>query len=172
MGFIRIFSKTVKWILITIATLISIIFVFVFYMLLEYVGVIDINTKNNTDYLVFWEWWWNKDSNGESIIDLAEVMPFEWDYFVRYSTSDNLEEIRRLNIETDIYEFSCHKIRMMFVRDSKVVFDEIWSWELHPDIYPKGAVYFKVKELIVKKENAKFKASKDKDGNLWLEKIE
>ena len=79
---------------------------------------------------------------------------------------------KKLNIETDIYEFSCHKIRMMFVRDSKVVFDEVWSWELHPYIYPKGAVYFKVKDLIVKKKEAKFRASKNKDGDLILEKIE
>ena len=61
---------------------------------------------------------------------------------------------------------------MMFVRDSKVVFDEVWSWELHPYIYPKGAVYFKVKDLIVKKKEAKFRASKNKDGDLILEKIE
>ena len=170
MGFIRIFNKIVKWILITFVTLISTFFLLIVSMYLYSMGIITI--KNETDYLVLWEWWWNKDSNGESIIDLAEVMPFEWDYFVRYSTSDNLEEIKKLNIETDIYEFSCHKIRMMFVRDSKVVFDEVWSWELHPYIYPKGAVYFKVKDLIVKKKEAKFRASKNKDGDLILEKIE
>ena len=100
MGFIRIFNKIIKWILITFTTLISIFFILVLYMLLEYVGVIDINTKNKTDYLVLWEWWWNKDSNGESIIDLAEVMPFEWDYFVKYSQPYNLEDIKKELEET------------------------------------------------------------------------
>lgn len=32
--------------------------------------------------------------------------------------------------------------------------------------------YFKVKDLIVKKKEAKFRASKNKDGDLILEKIE
>ena len=176
MGFIKIFNKIIKWILITFTTLISIIFIFVLYMLLEYVGVIDINTKNKTDYLVLWEWWWNKDSNGESIIDLAEVMPFEWDYFVKYSQPYNLEDIKKeLNIETDIYDISCHELRVMFVRDNKVVFYEDWSWELHPDIYPKDAVLFAKKYLVVKKEDAKFRAKKDEsddDDILWLEEIE
>ena len=169
----RLLKKIIRRVLIAFATLFLTVVIFIVIMFLQLVGIVEeFNIKNKTDYLVLWEWWWNKDSNGESIIDLAEVMPFEWDYFVRYSTSDNLEEIKKLNIETDIYEFSCHKIRMMFVRDSKVVFDEVWSWELHPYIYPKGAVYFKVKDLIVKKKEAKFRASKNKDGDLILEKIE
>ena len=82
MGFIRIFNKIVKWILIAIATVFSTVIIFVFFMILEFVGIIEYNIKNKTDYLILWEWWWNKDSNGESIIDLAEVMPFDWDYFV------------------------------------------------------------------------------------------
>ena len=173
MGFIRKFNKIVKWILIAIATVFSTVIIFIFFMLLEYVGIIEINIKNKTDYLILWEWWWNKDSNGESIIDLAEVMPFDWDYFVKYSQPDNLEAIKNeLNIDTDIYDVSCHELRVMFVRDNKVVFYEDWDWELHPYVYPKGAALFAKKYLVVKKDDAKFRAFKDEEGDLWLEKIE
>lgn len=72
--------------MIVIATLLSTVVVFVVIMFLELVGIIEeYNIKNKTDYLILWEWWWNKDSNGESVIDLAEVMPFDWDYFVFYT---------------------------------------------------------------------------------------
>ena len=171
MGFIRIFNKIVKWILITIVALLLAFVILVVSMYLYSEGVI--NIKNKTDYLILWEWWWNKDSNGESVIDLAEVMPFDWDYFVKYSQPDNLEAIKNeLNIDTDIYDISCHELRVMFIRDNKVVFYEDWDWELHPYIYPKGAALFAEKYLVVKKEDAKFKAFKDEEGDLWLEKVE
>ena len=171
MGFIRIFNKIVKWILITIVALLLAFVILVVSMYLYSEGVI--NIKNKTDYLILWDWWWNKDSNGESVIDLAEVMPFDWDYFVKYSQPDNLEAIKNeLNIDTDIYDISCHELRVMFIRDNKVVFYEDWDWELHPYIYPKGAALFAEKYLVVKKEDAKFKAFKDEEGDLWLEKVE
>ena len=159
--------------MIAFATLFSTVVIFIVIMFLELVGVVEFNIKNKTDYLILWEWWWNKDSNGESIIDVAEVMPFDWDYFVKYSQPDNLENIKKeFNIETDIYDITCHELRVMFIKDNRVVFYEDWDWEGHPYVYPKGAALFANKYLVVKKEDAKFKASKDKDGDLWLEKIE
>ena len=169
-------NKTVKRILIAFLALSSIFYVLVIYLFLSLVGFIEINIKNKTDYLVLWEWWWNQDRNCESVIDFAEIMPFEWDYFVKYSKPDNLEDIKKeYNIETDIYDITDHELRVMFIRNNKVVFYEDWSWEGHPYVYPKGAALFANKYLVVKKENAKFKAKKkvgDKDDTLWLYKIE
>lgn len=178
MGFIRIFNKIVKWVLISIASFVSLIFIFITTMILEYAGFIEINIKNKTDYLVLWEWWWNQDCNCESVIDFAEIMPFEWDYFVKYSKPDNLEDIKKeYNIETDdMYDISGHELRVMFIRNNKVVFYEDWSWEGHPYVYPKGAALFADKYLVVKKEDAKFRAKKemydDEDYTLWLRRIE
>ena len=169
----RLLKKIIKRVLIAFATLFLTVVIFIVIMFLELVGIVEFNIKNKTDYLILWEWWWNKDSNGESIIDLAEVMPFDWDYFVKYSQPDNLENIKKeFNIETDIYDITCHELRVMFIKDNRVVFYEDWDWEGHPYVYPKGAALFANKYLVVKKEDAKFKASKDKDGDLWLEKIE
>ena len=173
MGMNRLLKKIIKRVLIAFATLFLTVVIFIVIMFLELVGIVEFNIKNKTDYLILWEWWWNKDSNGESIIDVAEVMPFDWDYFVKYSQPDNLENIKKeFNIETDIYDITCHELRVMFIKDNRVVFYEDWDWEGHPYVYPKGAALFANKYLVVKKEDAKFKASKDKDGDLWLEKIE
>lgn len=170
-------NKTVKRILIAFLALSSIFYVLVIFIFLSLVGFIDINIKNKTDYLILWEWWWNRDDNGESVIDLAKVMPFEWDYFVKYSKPYNLEDIKKeYNIETDdMYDISDLELRVMFIHDNKVVFYEDWSWEGHPYVYPKGAALFADKYLVVKKEDAKFRAKKetyDEDYTLWLRKIE
>lgn len=171
-------NKTVKRILIAFLALSSIFYVLVIFIFLSLVGFIEINIKNKTDYLVLWEWWWNQDCNCESVIDFAEIMPFEWDYFVKYSKPDNLEDIKKeYNIKTDdMYDISGHELRVMFIRNNKVVFYEDWSWEGHPYVYPKGAALFADKYLVVKKEDAKFRAKKemydDEDYTLWLRRIE
>ena len=171
-------NKTVKRILIAFLALSSIFYVLVIFIFLSLVGFIEINIKNKTDYLVLWEWWWNQDRNGESVIDFAEIMPFEWDYFVKYSKPYNLEDIKKeYNIETDdMYDISDLELRVMFIHDNKVVFYEDWSWEGHPYVYPKGAALFADKYLVVKREDAKFRAKKesydDEDYTLWLRKIE
>ena len=117
-------NKTVKRILIAFLALSSIFYVLVIFIFLSLVGFIEINIKNKTDYLVLWEWWWNQDCNCESVIDFAEIMPFEWDYFVKYSKPDNLEDIKKeYNIKTDdMYDISGHELRVMFIRNNKVVF--------------------------------------------------
>lgn len=173
MGFIRIFNKIVKWTLIAVATLFSTVIIFVVFMFLEYVGIIEYNIKNKTDYLILWEWWWNKDSNGESVIDLAEVMPFDWDYFIIYYHFYEYKKIKEeLAIETDMGELSeSDSRRAMFIRNNKVVFYE--DWYFHPSEPQKYTVMpYEGNYLLVKKEDAKFKAFKDKEGYLWLEKIE
>ena len=159
MGFIRIFNKIVKWILIAIATVFSTVIIFVFFMILEFVGIIEYNIKNKTDYLILWEWWWNKDSNGESIIDLAEVMPFDWDYFIIYYHFYEYKKIKEeLAIETDMGELSeSDSRRAMFIRNNKVVFYE--DWYFHPSEPQKYTVMpYDGNYLLVKKEDAKFKA--------------
>lgn len=173
MGFIRIFNKIVKWTLIAVATLFSTVIIFVVFMFLEYVGIIEYNIKNKTDYLILWEWWWNKDSNGESIIDLAEVMPFDWDYFIIYYHFYEYKKIKEeLAIETDMGELSeSDSRRAMFIRNNKVVFYE--DWYFHPSEPQKYTVMpYDGNYLLVKKEDAKFKAFKNKRGYLILEKIE
>ena len=166
MGFIRIFNKIVKWILITIVALLLAFVILVVSMYLYSEGVI--NIKNKTDYLILWEWWWNKDSNGESVIDLAEVMPFDWDYFV----------VRNLGGENEItvngVSYSLLQDEAVsFIKNEKVVFSEVWYKDDYTyQYFIKGSVHFSGNCSCVKKENAKFKAKKNEPGYLILEKIE
>ena len=169
MGFIRNFNKIVKWILIAVAALFSIVVIFVFFMFLELVGIIEYNIKNETDYLILWEWWWNKDSNGESIIDLAEVMPFEWDYFVVRNLGNENDKI---TVNGKSYSLLQDEI-VSFVKDDKVVFSEIWYKDDYTyQYFIKGSVHFRGNCSNVKKEDAKFRAKKNEPGYLILEKIE
>ena len=169
----RLLKKIIRRVLIAFATLFSTVVIFIVIMFLELVGVVEFNIKNKTDYLILWEWWWNKDSNGESVIDLAEVMPFDWDYFIIYYHSYEYKKIKEeLAIETDMGELSeSDSRRAMFIRNNKVVFYE--DWYFHPSEPQKYTVMpYDGNYLLVKKEDAKFKAFKDKEGYLWLEKIE
>ena len=169
MGFIRIFNKIVKWTLIAVATLFSTVIIFVVFMFLEYVGIIEYNIKNKTDYLILWEWWWNKDSNGESIIDLAEVMPFDWDYFVVGNLGNENDKI---TVNGKSYSLLQDEI-VSFVKDDKVVFSEIWYKDDYTyQYFIKGSVHFRGNCSNVKKEDAKFRAKKNEPGYLILEKIE
>lgn len=169
MGFIRIFNKIVKWILIAVAALFSIVVIFVFFMFLELVGIIEYNIKNKTDYLILWEWWWNKDSNGESVIDLAEVMPFDWDYFVVRNLGNENDKI---TVNGKSYSLLQDEI-VSFVKDDKVVFSEIWYKDDYTyQYFIKGSVHFRGNCSNVKKEDAKFRAKKNEPGYLILEKIE
>lgn len=169
MGFIRNFNKIVKWILIAIATVFSTVIIFVFLIFLELVGIIEYNIKNKTDYLILWEWWWNKDSNGESIIDLAEVMPFDWDYFVVHNLGNENDKI---TVNGKSYSLLQDEI-VSFVKDDKVVFSEIWYKDDYTyQYFIKGSVHFRGNCSNVKKEDAKFRAKKNEPGYLILEKIE
>ena len=166
MGSYRIFSKVIKLILIAFATLSFVFCVLAIVAFLYLMGAI--NIKNKTDYLVLWEWWWNKDSNGESIIDLAEVMPFDWDYFV----------VRNLGGENEItvngVSYSLLQDEAVsFIKNEKVVFSEVWYKDDYTyQYFIKGSVHFSGNCSCVKKEDAKFKAKKNEPGYLILEKIE
>ena len=167
MGFIRIFNKIVKWILIAVAALLLAFVILVVSMYLYSMGVI--NIKNETDYLILWEWWWNKDSNGESIIDLAEVMPFDWDYFVVRNLGNENDKI---TVNGKSYSLLQDEI-VSFVKDDKVVFSEIWYKDDYTyQYFIKGSVHFRGDCYNVKKEDAKFRAKKNEPGYLILEKIE
>ena len=159
-------KKYIKRILIAFATLSFVFCVLAIVAFLYLMGAI--NIKNKTDYLVLWEWWWNKDSNGESIIDLAEVMPFDWDYFV----------VRNLGGENEItvngVSYSLLQDEAVsFIKNEKVVFSEVWYKDDYTyQYFIKGSVHFSGNCSCVKKEDAKFKAKKNEPGYLILEKIE
>ena len=167
MGTVRIFNKVIKRILITFAILLYLCCAFFTFIVLRATGVINIKTE--TDYLIFWEWWWNKDNNGEGIIDLAEVMPFDWDYFA----------VRRLGDEDDKITVNGKTYSLLqdeavsFIKDDKVVFSEVWYKDDYTyQYFIKGSVHFRGDFSYVKKEDAKFKAKKNEPGYLILEKIE
>ena len=168
MGMNRLLKKIIRRVLIAFATLFSTVVIFIVIMFLELVGVVEFNIKNKTDYLILWEWWWNKDSNGESIIDLAEVMPFDWDYFV----------VRNLGGENEItvngVSYSLLQDEAVsFIKNEKVVFSEVWYKDDYTyQYFIKGSVHFSGNCSCVKKEDAKFKAKKNEPGYLILEKIE
>lgn len=174
MGFIGIFNKIVKRILIAFAALLYICCVVITCVILRATGVINIKTE--TDYKILWEWWWNKDENGESIIDIADVMPFEWDYLIAYNSDCDVENIKKeLGIEKCSRRFIGDK-GVALINNREVVFLEVWYKEF--DIlrnrrkYPRGLVFFTDSCFYTKKDDAKFRASKGEDGYLWLEKIE
>ena len=154
--------------MIAFATLFLTVVIFIVIMFLELVGIVEFNIKNKTDYLILWEWWWNKDSNGESIIDVAEVMPFDWDYFV----------VRNLGGENEItvngVSYSLLQDEAVsFIKNEKVVFSEVWYKDDYTyQYFIKGSVHFSGNCSCVKKEDAKFKAKKNEPGYLILEKIE
>ena len=160
-------KKYIKRIFIAFFALSFIFCVLVIVAFLYLMGAI--NIKNKTDYIVLWEWWWNKDNKGESIIDLAEVMPFDWDYFA----------VRRLGDEDDKITVNGKTYSLLqdeavsFIKDDKVVFSEVWYKDDYTyQYFIKGSVHFIGDCSHVKKENAKFKAKKNESGYLMLEKIE
>ena len=75
-------------------------------------------------------------------------------------------------IETDMDELSeSDSRRVMFIRNNRVVFYE--DRYFHPSEPQKYTVMpYNGNYLLVKKEDSKFKAFKDKEGYLILEKIE
>ena len=169
MGMNRLLKKIIRRVLIAFATLFLTVVIFIVIMFLQLVGIVEeFNIKNKTDYLILWEWWWNKDSNGESIIDVAEVMPFDWDYFV----------VRNLGGENEItvngVSYSLLQDEAVsFIKNEKVVFSEVWYKDDYTyQYFIKGSVHFSGNCSCVKKENAKFKAKKNEPGYLILEKIE
>ena len=103
-------------------------------------------SKNKFDRRIGWEYFWNKDNNGECIIDLAEVMPFEWDSLVFTSPSSR---------------FDTHYTKITFMRNGNVVYYADWfpyPYEEHPG----GVVFMHEGDMFTAyPHDAKFKAYKD-----------
>ncbi len=169
------FVKKILKIILLFATVFTIFLVKFFIALCIVTGFAlgEFYIKNRIDYIAEFQWWWNKNDNGECVIDLAEVMPFEWDYFVMYHYSYSYKKIKdELAIETDLCDLSdCDSRRIMFIRNNRVVFYE--DRYFHPSEPQKYTVMpYDGNYLLVKKDDAKFRAFKDEEGYLWLEKIE
>ena len=103
-------------------------------------------SKNKFDRRIGWEYFWNKDKNGECIIDLAETMPFEWDSLVFTSPSSR---------------FDTHYTKITFMRNGNVVYYADWfpyPYEEHPG----GVVFMYEGDMLTAyPHDAKFKAYKD-----------
>ncbi len=103
-------------------------------------------SKNKFDRRIGWEYFWKKDKNGECIIDLAEVMPFEWDSLVFTSPS---------------WRFDTHYTKITFMRNGNVVYYADWfpyPYEEHPG----GVVFMHEGDMFTAyPHDAKFKAYKD-----------
>lgn len=103
-------------------------------------------SKNKFDRRIGWEYFWNKNKNGECIIDLAEVMPFEWDSLVFTSPS---------------WRFDTHYTKITFMRNGNVVYYADWfpyPYEEHPG----GVVFMHEGDMFTAyPHDAKFKAYKD-----------
>ena len=167
-------NKVFKRVLIAFFALLYALGTFITFEMLYALGVINIKTE--TDYLVLWEWWWNRDENGESVIDFAEIMPFEWDYLIVCDSDCDVTSIEReLSVEGRLSEIKADK-KIVFIKNNKVVFSEVWYMEydlLHNrDIYPKGIIAFNDNCFYTSKDDAKFKAIKNANGNLMLDRIE
>lgn len=165
------FVKKILKIILVFATVFT-IFLAKFFITLYIVvgfGLGEFYIKNRIDYITEFQWWWNKDSNGESIIDLAEVMPFEWDYFVVHNLGNENDKI---TVNGKSYSLLQDEI-VSFVKDDKVVFSEIWYKDDYTyQYFIKGSVHFRGNCSNLKKEDAKFRAKKNEPGYLILEKIE
>ena len=159
-------KKYIKRILIVFFALSFIFCVLVIVAFLYLMGAI--NIKNKTDYIVLWEWWWNKDNNGESIIDMAKVMPFDWDYFVVRNLGN---EDDKITVNGKTYSLLQDEA-VSFIKDDKVVFSEVWYKDDYTyQYFIKESVHF-IGSITVNKEDAKFKAKKNELGYLILKKIE
>ena len=103
-------------------------------------------SKNKFDRLIEWKYFWEKNRNGECIIDLAEVIDIEWDsaeyYNEKYSSKD-LTEI------------------LLFMHHGHVVYSAEWVPQEYENS-PGGVIFVYDEEIpTFYPHNAKFKAYKD-----------
>lgn len=113
-------------------------------------------SKNKFDRRIEWEYFWEKDKNGECIIDLAEIINMKWDS-AKYTQTGN----------SDI---------LYFMRNERVVYYAEW---IHPvsEERPGGVVFIDYEKIpTFYPHNAKFKAYKnmvrdDKDKYIYLKHI-
>ncbi len=110
-------------------------------------------SKNKFDKHIEWEYFWEKDKNGECIIDLAETMNFEWDSLIHCHPT---HEMKAQGICSSEYT------NIRFMQNGNVVYYA--EWFPYPPEYSPGEVIFRYKGdmLTVYPNDAKFKAYKDK----------
>ena len=178
---IKQFAKKIRRVVLFILAIIAILATMAVVML---IAVLIISneyskpTKNYFDRCIEWEYFWEKDKNGECVIDLADFMDFEWDSLKYYSRNCNLEYIEQ-DLGCHLENYISSSCRIVFMKDGKVV--KHIGWHTFPSYMdPGGVVFYTKKESFTAyPDNAKFKAFKFKgeeyknlDIYIYLEKIE
>ena len=109
-------------------------------------------SKNKFDRHIEWEYFWEKDKNGECIIDLAETMNFEWDSLIHCHPT---HEMKAQGICSSEYK------NIRFMRNGNVVYYAEWH-PYYSENAPGGIVFkYEGDILTVYPHDAKFKAYKD-----------
>ena len=128
-------------------------------------------SPNKFDRRIAWEYFWEKDKNGECVIDLTEVMKFEWDSAKVYSTAYSQEDIYNdIHTETEKYGDICSSL--IFMNKGCAVYCAYWfPYPLEED--PGSAIFcYEGHKLTIYPHDAKFRVYKDNYKRLLLEKIE
>lgn len=178
---IKQFTKKIRRVVLFILAIIAILATMAVVML---IAVLIISneyskpTKNYFDRCIEWEYFWEKDKNGECVIDLADFMGFEWDSLKYYSRNCDLEYIEQ-DLGCHLENYISSSCRIVFMKEGKVV--KHIGWHTFPSYMdPGGVVFYTKKESFTAyPDNAKFKAFKFKgeeyknlDIYIYLEKIE
>lgn len=102
------------------------------------------------------------------VLDLSNIMNFEWDTMYYFSRANSLEEINEY-ISFNYEQFVDIGDRVIFLKNKKVVYHQ--DWFPNPSDEPVGVIFdTDLKVFKVDKSNAKFKA--EKKGNLlYLKKL-
>lgn len=148
--------------------------------ILSVVGVITLYyfyskpSTNDFDDDIWWEYRWNKDENGECIIDLAEVVDEKWDsakyYSMAYEYKDICNELKLNNIP-----FQDVGSRIYFMYKGKIIYYVVW-FPYPPEYTPKTVRITNQDKLTIYPHNAKFKAYKSsfrdyEDKYIYLKQI-
>ena len=129
-------------------------------------------SRNSFDKKVLWEYWWEKDKNGECIIDLDDIMHVKWDSAIHYTAKYEFKEICD-DLGFQLKEYQDIGDRIIFMRDGNVVFYSEWfpyPSDTGPD---RSIICYDGDKLVIYPGNAKFKAYKQEGyRELFMEKIE
>ena len=176
---IKEFAKKIRRVVLFILAIIAILFIMAIVMLIAITithNRLIAPPKNEFARKIEWEYFWEKDKNGECVIDLAEIMDFEWDSMKYYSFVYELEYIRK-DIGWQLEENTEFHNRVVFMHNNEIVYHKAWHY--YPRDIDPGGVSFDPNgmDITVYPHDAKFKAfkidSEGRDGKyIFLEKIE
>lgn len=160
----NIVQRFVKRILIAIIAIpLVVVLLFVLFIFLYYIFFTP--SKNKFDRKIEWEYFWEKDENGECIIDLAEIMNFRWDSLCYYSLAYDYKDITD---DSGVYlpEYNDIGTRILFMRNGIVVYTA--EWFPYPYEYDPGGVAFLIDEnkKVFYPYDAKFRAFKQMRNNV------